>query len=80
MAAEINSSFYRPHRPATYARWHDDAATACDEDDQAIYNPYSTSCSRDMRSAVSLLPSMPTFEGDASIVLIVFSSPSSKSS
>src|SRR5215212_12105710 len=20
-AAEINSSFYRPHRPATYARW-----------------------------------------------------------
>jgi uncharacterized protein YecE (DUF72 family) len=22
-AVEINSSFYRPHRPATYARWHD---------------------------------------------------------
>ena len=22
-AAEINSSFYRPHRPATYARWAD---------------------------------------------------------
>ena len=55
VAAEINSSFYRPHRPAIYARWHDDAATACDEGDRAIYNPFSTSCSRNMRSAVSLL-------------------------
>lgn len=22
-AVEVNSSFYRPHRPSTYARWHD---------------------------------------------------------
>ncbi|WP_292937407.1 DUF72 domain-containing protein [Noviherbaspirillum sp.] len=27
-AVEINTSFYRPHRPATYARWHDSVPDA----------------------------------------------------
>ena len=51
-AAEINSSFYRPHRPATYARW---AASVPDEFRFSVKVPKSITHAARLERAQSLL-------------------------
>jgi len=51
-AVEINSSFYRPHRPATYARWRDSVP---EDFCFAVKIPRSISHERRLRDADDLL-------------------------
>ena len=51
-AVEINSSFYRPHRPATYARW---AASVPDDFRFAVKAPKAITHERRLADAENLL-------------------------
>ncbi len=52
-AVELNSSFYRPHRPATYERW---AATVPDEFRFAVKVPRRITHAADLERSVEALP------------------------